>query len=129
MPGGAAYAGPVGEGEGSLNVLAWPGYAEDGSTDKAVDWVTPFEQETGCNVNVKVFPSLVAIGRDGKETARIVGSAEKREFMAFLTTATLAEGPAAMLARFERDEPLDAAQWKLLSQIDIQSATAIRPDD
>lgn len=57
VPGGAAYAGPVGEGEGQLNVLAWPGYAEDGSTDKAVDWVTPFEDETGCEVNVKVFPT------------------------------------------------------------------------
>ena len=45
----------IGEGEGSLNVLAWPGYAEDGSTDKSVDWVTPFEEETGCDVNVKYF--------------------------------------------------------------------------
>jgi putative spermidine/putrescine transport system substrate-binding protein len=53
--GGSAYEGPVGDGEGSLNVLAWPGYAEDGSTDASVDWVTPFEEETGCNVDVKVF--------------------------------------------------------------------------
>ena len=45
----------LGEGEGSLNVLAWPGYAEDGSTDKSVDWVTPFEEETGCDVSVKYF--------------------------------------------------------------------------
>jgi putative spermidine/putrescine transport system substrate-binding protein len=45
----------VGEGEGELNVLAWPGYAEDGSTDKAVDWVTPFEEKTGCQTNVKPF--------------------------------------------------------------------------
>ena len=55
VPGGPAYAGPVGEGEGQLNVLAWPGYVEDGSTDPAVDWVTPFEKETGCQVNVKTF--------------------------------------------------------------------------
>lgn len=51
----SAYAGPVGEGEGELNILAWPGYAEDGSTDPAVDWVTPFEAETNCQVNVKTF--------------------------------------------------------------------------
>jgi len=38
-----------------LNILAWPGYAEDGSTDKAVDWVTPFEKDTGCKVKVKTF--------------------------------------------------------------------------
>ena len=49
------YEGPVGDGEGQLNILAWPGYAEDGSTDPAADWITPFEEETGCQVNVKVF--------------------------------------------------------------------------
>ena len=54
-PSAAAYAGPVGQGEGKLSVLAWPGYAEDGSTDPAVDWVTPFEQQTGCQVTVKTF--------------------------------------------------------------------------
>jgi putative spermidine/putrescine transport system substrate-binding protein len=45
----------LGENEGEISVLAWPGYAEDGSTDKAVDWVTPFEKETGCQVKVKYF--------------------------------------------------------------------------
>ena len=45
----------LGDNEGTLSVLAWPGYAEDGSTDKAVDWVTPFEKETGCQVEVKYF--------------------------------------------------------------------------
>ena len=41
--------------EGQVNILAWPGYAEDGSNDKTVDWVTPFEKETGCQANVKYF--------------------------------------------------------------------------
>ncbi len=45
----------LGEGEGSVSILAWPGYAEDGSTDKAYDWVTPFEKATGCEANVKYF--------------------------------------------------------------------------
>ncbi|MEO5665414.1 MAG: extracellular solute-binding protein, partial [Nocardioides sp.] len=45
----------LGDNEGELSVLAWPGYAEDGSTDKAVDWVTPFEEATGCQVSVKYF--------------------------------------------------------------------------
>ncbi len=54
-PQGTAYAGPVGKGEGKLSVLAWPGYAEDGSTDPKIDWVTPFEQQTGCQVSVKTF--------------------------------------------------------------------------
>jgi putative spermidine/putrescine transport system substrate-binding protein len=48
-------ASELGDNEGALSVLAWPGYAEDGSTDKSVDWVTPFEEETGCQVDVKYF--------------------------------------------------------------------------
>jgi len=45
----------VGDGEGQLTVLAWPGYVEDGTTDPAVDWVSPFESETGCQVTVQTF--------------------------------------------------------------------------
>ncbi len=44
----------LGAGEGSVNIVSWAGYVEDGTTDKAVDWVTPFEKETGCQVNNKV---------------------------------------------------------------------------
>ena len=44
----------VGEGEGEVNLIAWAGYVEDGSTDPKVDWVTDFEKETGCKVNVKI---------------------------------------------------------------------------
>jgi putative spermidine/putrescine transport system substrate-binding protein len=44
----------IGNGEGELNLIAWAGYAENGSNDKTVDWVTPFEKESGCKVNVKV---------------------------------------------------------------------------
>ncbi len=40
-------------GEGALSIVAWPGYIERGDTDKAYDWVTEFEQETGCKVTVK----------------------------------------------------------------------------
>ncbi|MFN3392807.1 MAG: ABC transporter substrate-binding protein, partial [Meiothermus ruber] len=47
----------LGPGEGQLNILAWPGYVENGSTDKSADWVTGFEKETGCKVTVKVFGS------------------------------------------------------------------------
>ena len=44
----------IGAGEGAVNILAWPGYAENGSTDPSVDWVTPFETKTGCKANVQV---------------------------------------------------------------------------
>ena len=39
--------------EGELNIVAWPGYIERGESDKAYDWVTGFEKDTGCKVNVK----------------------------------------------------------------------------
>jgi putative spermidine/putrescine transport system substrate-binding protein len=44
----------LGQGEGRVDLIAWAGYVEDGSTDKKVDWVTPFEEKTGCQVNVKI---------------------------------------------------------------------------
>lgn len=41
----------IGEGEGELNLVIWAGYAENGQTDAAFDWVTSFEEDTGCEVN------------------------------------------------------------------------------
>jgi putative spermidine/putrescine transport system substrate-binding protein len=43
----------LGDGEGALNIIVWAGYAEEGKTDPKVDWVTPFEKETGCATRVK----------------------------------------------------------------------------
>lgn len=43
----------IGKGEGRVDIVAWPGYIERGETDKAYDWVTQFEKNTGCSVNVK----------------------------------------------------------------------------
>lgn len=45
----------LGTPEGQVNVLAWPGYVEDGSNDPKVDWVSDFEKESGCEVTVKTF--------------------------------------------------------------------------
>ncbi|MEO8329042.1 MAG: ABC transporter substrate-binding protein [Candidatus Nanopelagicales bacterium] len=45
----------LGDNEGELRVLAWPGYAEDGTQYKNHDWVTPFEQDSGCDVSVTTF--------------------------------------------------------------------------
>ena len=44
----------IGKGEGEVDLIAWAGYVEDGSTDPSADWVTDFEKQTGCKVNVKV---------------------------------------------------------------------------
>ena len=51
----------IGKGEGSLNLVAWEGYAEP-------QWVKPFQQQTGCRVNAKYAGSsdeMVTLMRDG----------------------------------------------------------------
>ena len=49
----------VGAGEGELNLICWASYCEDGTVTKGVDWVTPFEQQTGCQTNVKIGDTSV----------------------------------------------------------------------
>jgi putative spermidine/putrescine transport system substrate-binding protein len=59
----------LGAGEGQVNVVAWAGYAENGSNDPKVDWVTGFEKQTGCKVNVKVGATsddMVALMKTGE---------------------------------------------------------------
>lgn len=67
----ASAAGMVktlGKNEKNLNIVAWAGYIERGETDKAYDWVTSFEKETGCSVNVKTAATsdeMVALMNEG----------------------------------------------------------------
>ncbi|MBI5669282.1 MAG: ABC transporter substrate-binding protein [Chloroflexi bacterium] len=58
----------IGAGEGQVDIVAWPGYIERGDTDPAYDWVTSFEEETGCKVNVKTAATsdeMVALMNEG----------------------------------------------------------------
>ncbi|WP_020395059.1 ABC transporter substrate-binding protein [Thiolinea disciformis] len=58
----------LGKSEGKLNIVAWPGYIERGETDKAYDWVTKFEEKTGCKVSVKTANTsdeMVALMNEG----------------------------------------------------------------
>ena len=58
----------LGEGEGQLNIVAWPGYIERGETMDAFDWVTGFEEATGCMVKVKTANTsdeMVALMNEG----------------------------------------------------------------
>ncbi len=62
----------LGAGEGEVNLVAWAGYVEDGSTDPKVDWVSDFEKETGCKVNVKIgntSDEMVQLMRTGQYDA------------------------------------------------------------
>ncbi|MEU8035935.1 extracellular solute-binding protein [Streptosporangium sp. NPDC049078] len=42
----------IGEGEGTLRVLTFQGYVEYGGTSSQVNWLTPFERESGCVVKL-----------------------------------------------------------------------------
>jgi putative spermidine/putrescine transport system substrate-binding protein len=58
----------LGEPEGQVAIVAWPGYIERGETDAAFDWVTAFEEATGCMVNVKTANTsdeMVALMNEG----------------------------------------------------------------
>src|ERR1700738_4769004 len=51
----------IGTGEGQLNLIAWEGYLDP-------KWVTPFQQQTGCQVNAKYAGSsdeMVALMKNG----------------------------------------------------------------
>ena len=68
QPAQAKMVTEVGEGEGQLNIVAWPGYIERGETAEAFDWVTGFEEATGCEVNVKTANTsdeMVALMNEG----------------------------------------------------------------
>jgi putative spermidine/putrescine transport system substrate-binding protein len=64
----ATPAAGGGESEGQVTIVAWPGYIERGETDKAYDWVTQFEKDSGCKVNVKTAATsdeMVALMNQG----------------------------------------------------------------
>ncbi|GGK38332.1 ABC transporter substrate-binding protein [Salinarimonas ramus] len=68
-PAGAAeMVQEIGEPEGQLDIVAWPGYIERGETMADFDWVTSFEEATGCKVNVKTANTsdeMVALMNEG----------------------------------------------------------------
>ncbi len=55
LPVGIAQATPsLQKGEGEVDIVAWAGYVERGESDKNYDWVTGFEKDSGCKVNVQI---------------------------------------------------------------------------
>ncbi len=67
---GADLPTEIGEGEGSVVIVSWAGYIERGDTDPAYDWVTSFEEETGCMVENKIA------GTSDEMVALLTGSEE-----------------------------------------------------
>jgi putative spermidine/putrescine transport system substrate-binding protein len=68
-PEGPKALSKLGAGEGQVNLIAWAGYVEDGSTDPKVDWVSDFEKDTGCQVKTKIgntSDEMVTLMRTGQ---------------------------------------------------------------
>ena len=64
----AAQMTALGQGEGALSIVAWAGYVERGETDPKFDWVTKFEEKTGCKVSIKTANTsdeMVALMNEG----------------------------------------------------------------
>ncbi|WP_203336446.1 extracellular solute-binding protein [Nocardioides limicola] len=58
----------LGDPEGQVNIIAWPGFVEDGSNNPDADWVTEFTAETGCKVNRRIGETsdqMVTLMRSG----------------------------------------------------------------
>ena len=58
----------IGPGEGQVTIVAWPGYIERGETDPSFDWVTSFEEATGCMVGIQTANTsdeMVALMNEG----------------------------------------------------------------
>jgi len=58
----------IGKAEGQVSIVAWPGYIERGETDPKFDWVTSFEKNSGCKVNIKTANTsdeMVALMNEG----------------------------------------------------------------
>jgi putative spermidine/putrescine transport system substrate-binding protein len=103
----------VGDGEGALSIVAWAGYIERGETDPAYDWVTSFEEETGCKVTVKVAATsdeMVSLmtGSDEYDLVTASGDASLR----LIRGDTVQEVNTDLIPSYgEVDERLRDAPW------------------
>ncbi len=102
----------IGEGEGAVDIIAWAGYIERGETDPAFDWVTKFEEDTGCKVNVKVAATsdeMVALMNEGGfDLVTASGDASNR----LIAGGRVQEINTALIPSWDQVDPrLQSAPW------------------
>jgi putative spermidine/putrescine transport system substrate-binding protein len=102
----------IGEGEGEVSIVAWPGYIERGETDKNFDWVTEFEKETSCKVSVKTAATsdeMVSLMNSGEyDLVTASGDASLR----LIRGGTVQEINTALISNWNTiDERLQNAKW------------------
>jgi putative spermidine/putrescine transport system substrate-binding protein len=102
----------VGAGEGEVAIVAWPGYIERGESDKAYDWVTGFEKQTGCKVTVKIAASsdemVSLMNAGGYDLLTASGDATMR----LIRGGTVQELNTALIPSYSTIDPrLQSAPW------------------
>jgi putative spermidine/putrescine transport system substrate-binding protein len=114
--GGGTQGGPlqeVGDGEGRLNIISWAGYIEDGSTDPAYDWVTQFEEDTGCQVENKIAGTsdeMVALMQEGSGFDLVTASGDASNRL--IVGGTVQEINLELIPSYDTvDERLQDAPW------------------
>ena len=106
----------LGQPEGEVSIIAWPGYIERGATDKAYDWVTRFEKESGCKVNVKTAGTsdemISLMNQGGYDLATASGDASLR----LVLGKKVQEVNVALIPSWGKvDERLKNAPWHTVS--------------
>ncbi len=102
----------VGESEGEVAIVAWPGYIERGETDAAYDWVTQFEADSGCAVTVKTANTsdeMVALMNEGGfDLVTASGDASNR----LISGGRVQEVNVSLIPSWSKvDERLQNAPW------------------
>jgi putative spermidine/putrescine transport system substrate-binding protein len=114
--GGEAEGGPIteiGEGEGALSIVAWAGYIERGETDPNFDWVTGFEADTGCMVDVKTAGTsdeMVALMTESQEFDLVTASGDAS--LRLIAGGTVQEINTDLVPSWSTVDPrLQSAPW------------------
>ncbi|MBL9034899.1 MAG: ABC transporter substrate-binding protein [Rhodospirillaceae bacterium] len=102
----------IGQGEGEVSIVAWPGYIERGESDPNYDWVTGFEKETGCKVSIKTAGSsdemVSLMNAGGFDLVTASGDASLR----LIAGGTVQEINTALIADYAKIDPrLQSAVW------------------
>ncbi|MEA2621914.1 MAG: putative spermidine/putrescine transport system substrate-binding protein [Chloroflexota bacterium] len=93
-----------GAGEGELNIIAWIGYAEGGENLAEYNWVGPFQDATGCQVNAKIDDTsdqMVTDMRQGGGTVYDGVSASGDASLRLISNGDVAEIDVTTMPDFE----------------------------
>jgi putative spermidine/putrescine transport system substrate-binding protein len=103
----------VGEGEGAVNIISWAGYIERGETDPAYDWVTQFEEDTGCKVSNKTAGTsdeMAALMQEGSGFDLVTASGDSS--LRMIQSGSVQEINLELIPSYNTvDERLQNAPW------------------